>query len=239
VLKLRVSEVYLSIQGEGPRVGESTVFVRFAGCNLRCPGWACDTPHAIDPAIYTKDAQLLTPQEIVELVVEASHPGTNICYTGGEPFIQNSETLCELSDALTVAGYPTQEVFTNGTLEFPEWAYEVLYFVMDYKLSGSGEEGNIHGTEGVQATRIKNIQRMNEGDVVKFTIASRADYEEACMSYPHLQKDNPHIDFYYGVVWGKLEAGDLIAWVLEDGLTAWMYTHQLHNVIWSRDMRGI
>lgn len=235
--KLRVSEVYLSIQGEGPRVGNPTVFIRFAGCNLRCPGWPCDTPFAIDPTIFRSDAKLLTTEEIVARVWEAAPHGANICFTGGEPFLQNTDSLKALSDALVGEGFLIQEVFTNGTLLFPDWALDSFYFVMDFKLPGSGEDANIEGTEGVGYTRRQNLMNIGNGDVIKFTIADRADYDYAKEVYAATQTFE--VDFYYGVVWGKLAASELIGWVLFDGLTEWIYTHQLHNVIWDRTRRGI
>lgn len=235
--KLRVSEVYLSIQGEGPRVGHPTVFIRFAGCNLRCPGWPCDTPFAIDPTIFRSDAKLLATDEIVAQVKAAAPHGANICFTGGEPFLQNSDSLRDLSDALAVESFLIQEVFTNGTLRFPEWALDSFYFIMDFKLPGSGEEASIEGTEGVGYTRRQNLMALGDGDALKFTIADRADYEYAKEVYA-AARYYP-FDFYYGVVWGKLEASELISWVLTDGLVEWIYTHQLHNVIWDRTKRGI
>jgi 7-carboxy-7-deazaguanine synthase len=238
-MKLRISEVYLSIQGEGPRVGCPTVFVRSAGCNLRCPGWACDTPHAIDPALYRLDAQLLTPTEVADQVEQVAPDGANICFTGGEPFLQTNKAFGELVVDLEARGYKNLEVFTNGTIEFPEWAYDSLFIVMDWKLEGAGESVNIQGTEGVQATRLKNVERMNEGDVVKFTIASEADYKEATTAYWKLHELNSKVEFIYGVVWDKLKASTLIEWVLRDGLVEWTYSHQLHNVIWDRSKRGI
>jgi 7-carboxy-7-deazaguanine synthase len=236
--KTRINEVYISIQGEGPRVGAPTVFIRFAGCNLRCPGWACDTPHAIDPALYRVDSKLLSATEVGELV-EASAPfGANVCFTGGEPFLQNGEALKEIVDELKHRELMVFEVFTNGTLEFPDWAYDDLYFVMDWKLGGAGENDYLKNVK-INATRIKNVQRMNEGDVVKFTIASYEDYQEAKEAYNNLTTLNVAVEFIYGVVWGKLEAKNLIEWVLRDGLVEWTYSHQLHNVIWDRDKRGI
>lgn len=234
--KLRVSEIYLSIQGEGPRVGAPTVFIRFAGCNLRCPGWPCDTPHAIDPQIFRVDAELLTPEEIVEQVDKVAPGGANICYTGGEPFLQNHISFLAVVEALSKVGFSYQEVFTNGTLEYPKWAYEWLLFVLDWKLLGSGE-----GTllEEVDTARSRNVERLSSGDVVKFTIMDRADYEEAKRWYPVLHDLNPKIEFIYGVVWGSLEASEVIKWVLEDQLVEWTYSHQLHNVIWDRSKRGI
>lgn len=236
--KLRVSEVYLSIQGEGPRVGSPTVFVRFAGCNLRCPNWACDTPHAIDPTLYRLDAKLLTVEEIVQQVEDVAPHGADICYTGGEPFLQNHDSFQQLVIALAKKGYLTQEAFTNGTLRYPDWAYDELLLVLDWKLTGAGEDFS-PGANSWHDTRMKNLEGLSEGDVVKFTIADGNDYDEAKNWYNILGSANPEVDFIYGVVWGKLEAKDLIEWVLRDGLVEWTYSHQLHNVIWDRSERGI
>lgn len=237
--KLRISEVYLSIQGEGPRVGTPTVFVRSAGCNLRCPGWPCDTPHAIDPAVFRLDAQLLTPSEVADKVEAIAPIGGNICFTGGEPFLQNHTAFYELVVDLEARGYNTFEVFTNGTLEFPVWAFEHLHFIMDWKLPGAGEEEVLSGAEGCESVRLENFKQLGEGDVVKFTIADEEDYEQAKEWYIFLSQQNLNVEFIYGVVWGKLEASQLIEWVLRDGLVEWTYSHQLHNVIWDRSKRGI
>jgi len=61
---MRLSELYTSIQGEGPRVGQPVQFMRFAGCNLRCPSWPCDTQHAIDAARYRHEWETVTPEEL-------------------------------------------------------------------------------------------------------------------------------------------------------------------------------
>src|SRR5215831_11620988 len=121
---MRLSEIYASLQGEGPRVGLPTIFVRFAGCNLRCPGWPCDTPYAIDPATSRKEWLTRTPHQIAEDIsmVIATSGATNICFTGGEPFLQPSEEFHKLLVELVVLAQGlTFEAFTNGTLEWPTW----------------------------------------------------------------------------------------------------------------------
>jgi len=108
---LRVTEVFASLQGEGPLCCRRALFVRLAGCNLRCP-W-CDTPYSLDP----RAGRLLGLAELVERV-EAEEPGL-VVFTGGEPLLQRSalnEAVAELLDRFP--GLLVQ-VETNGTLPPP------------------------------------------------------------------------------------------------------------------------
>src|ERR1700704_2587022 len=89
-----LSEVYNSIQGEGPNVGQPTTFVRFAGCNMRCPGWPCDTPYAIDPAIWRYESMKASTMWVAEQILDLKP--RHVCFTGGEPFMQPWEELQEL-----------------------------------------------------------------------------------------------------------------------------------------------
>src|ERR1035437_10659165 len=162
---MRISEIYLSIQGEGPRVGEPTIFVRFAGCNLKCAAWPCDSQFAIDPQ-YREEWQQKTPSEIHDMILVACANTSlvNICLTGGEPFLQQKEELKELVDKLQdTEGIGTIECFSNGTLEYPVWALEQISFVMDWKLPGSGEQSDV-------PNRLLNFSQFTEKDTIKFTI---------------------------------------------------------------------
>lgn len=232
---LRISEVYLSTQGEGPYVGSPTVFVRFAGCNLRCPGWPCDTPHAIYPGEYRSEWRTVTVDELVGEVHSASQglPSYRVCLTGGEPFIQNVLQLEEFVDLLRkmveVSGI---DCFTNGTLAYPNWATEKLHIVMDWKLPGSGEVV-------FDKNRIYNAERLYPNSAVKFTIASREDFEAAVQIYRKGNLTWPWgVKVYAGVVWGKVENKQLIDWMYQERLP-WLLNVQLHNYIWPREQRGI
>lgn len=238
---MRLSEVYLSIQGEGPRVGKPTVFVRFAGCNLKCPGWPCDTDFAINPA-FRADWLTETPQEVFARIEEAAQgiSGINICLTGGEPFLQNKDEMLELCNLLDdLEGIDTIECFSNGVLEYPEWAFSRIAFVMDWKLPGSGE-GEVMGK------RRENFAHFTNKDAVKFTIADDVDLAKAIEIWENeidneeafFASDGEQVQIFYGAVWGKIENGDLIEKVLELGLS-WRFTMQIHNHVWSRDERGI
>lgn len=101
----RVNEIFYSLQGEGFWTGTPMVFVRFSGCNLRCP--FCDTDH--------REGRPMRAEEIVQ-AVRATGSCKRVCLTGGEPLLQLDG---ELVDALHAAGYQLH-LETNGTREVPE-----------------------------------------------------------------------------------------------------------------------
>lgn len=103
----RINEIFYSIEGEGERVGEATIFVRFAGCNLQCP-W-CDTSY--HPTIRHR----YTASDLLAHIRVEGWKGRWICLTGGEPMMQDSAALCT---ALREAGYRVH-LETNGTYPIP------------------------------------------------------------------------------------------------------------------------
>ena len=115
---MKLLELYTSVQGEGPNVGLPTTFVRFAGCNLRCPGWPCDTPYSIFPEQWKEEFKEVTPADLY-LYIKHEVPH-HICITGGEPFLQPHAELAELIANLTDSAY-TIDIFTNGTLPLLFW----------------------------------------------------------------------------------------------------------------------
>lgn len=230
---LRVSEIYMSIQGEGPHVGEPTIFLRFGGCNLRCPLWPCDTQHAIDPK-YRHEWARMDVEDILNVIdtIGEQWEWFNVCLTGGEPFLQPDEALHELCIALSVHPRVVQvECFSNGTLPYADWAARLISFVMDWKLPGSGE------WETGREARLSNVERLAYGDSVKFTIADREDYEQAKQLYAQYVKPKG-LEVFAGVVWGKLENETLVGWMLEDHIP-WRLNVQVHNHVWDRSKRGI
>lgn len=111
---LSVHSIFKTIQGEGPFSGHRAVFVRLAGCNLRCP--SCDT-------IYTgPEVKQMNALEIVGQVSAMAQPGTLVVITGGEPFRQDITELCK---ELTWSGYSIQ-IETNGTLPLPSYEFKTL-----------------------------------------------------------------------------------------------------------------
>jgi len=232
---VRLLELYVSTQGEGPRVGLPTVFTRFAGCNLRCAGWPCDTPYAIFPEQYRKEQKAISALELADSI--SSFGVKNICLTGGEPFLQKTSELEELCELLWSRG-KVVECFSNGTLEYPDWAIRKLLFTMDWKLPGSREDP-------YSEARFANLDRMkaypNSKQAVKFVVKHRDDFDLAQELY-FAYLDNSPIETFVGRVWSDdpeaLTDAQLVQWVLDAGLN-WRLNVQVHNHIWNRTQRGI
>ena len=153
---LSLSEIFFSIQGESTRAGEPCVFVRLAGCHLRCV--YCDTEYAFGGG---------AARAIDEIFAEVmSHPTDLVEITGGEPLMQASVPL--LAAELLGRG-KTVLVETSG-------AYDISVLppgtkrIMDLKCPGSGE---------CERNDLANLERLQHGDEVKFVIADRNDYEWA------------------------------------------------------------
>lgn len=120
---MRVNEIFYSLQGEGFNTGTPAVFVRFSGCNLRCP--FCDTNHA--------DGKEMTEGDIIEEV--SRYKANLVVITGGEPGLQLTESLVEMLHLLE----KTVAVETNGTVELP---HNVDWITMSPKDLYSGEKAS-------------------------------------------------------------------------------------------------
>lgn len=234
-MTMRVSEVYASVQGEGPRTGQTTVFVRFGGCNLRCPGWPCDTQHAIDPA-FRKDWEKIGVDDLYERIHStAQAAGARIItLTGGEPFLQPSTDLRSLAYLLRRAGYIV-EAFTNGTIRYPEWAVNEISMIMDWKLPGSGEWSTLANV------RHENMLKLDKSDLlhaVKFVCKDVDDLLTASALYSTMLPYHDSFFWYYGRVWdGEITNAELVEHVMKLQLP-WRLNVQMHNYIWDPQERG-
>lgn len=232
---MRVVEHYTSIQGEGRHVGKPTQFIRFAGCNYKCAGWACDTQHAIDPKLYRELQKNQSPEIIVGNA--AWQQGMHICLTGGEPMMQPMADLQKLVDMLISSLY-TVEMFSNGSFLYATWLLANVDITMDWKLEGSGE-----GNKDI-ANRIINLEKMNRESTwgrhsVKFVCKHEEDLREA-LSVIKLHGIHEYgVNIYFGVVWGKWREADLVELLLRENLDyEWRLNTQLHNYIWPPNERG-
>ncbi len=211
-MKLRVSEIFHSVQGESTRVGLPTVFIRLTGCPLRCV-W-CDTDYAFSGGQWhTLDAVLAS--------VASFHCAT-VCVTGGEPLAQKA--CLPLLTALCDAGYSVS-LETSGALDIGGVDARVSR-IMDLKAPDSGE---------VTKNRWENVPLLNSTDEVKFVLASRSDYDWAvatCEAH-HLFTRCPIL---FSPVQGTLSPAELCQWLLADKLPV-RFQLQLHKILWA-DARG-
>lgn len=156
-MKLKVYEIFYSIQGETTTAGFPSLFIRLAGCNLNC-SW-CDT-------VKAKDGGVEMDVEAVIDEVNRNKPFHHVTLTGGEPLIQDG--ALHLLQRLSEEGYTTQ-VETNGTVIFgtiPDNAR----IITDIKTPSSGESDSF---------KLENISHLRKNDEVKFVIAMMEDYEFA------------------------------------------------------------
>lgn len=206
-LTLRITEIFLSLQGETSRVGLPTVFVRLSGCPLRCR-W-CDTPYSF------QGGETLALGEVMARVAAYGTP--TVCVTGGEPLAQKN--CLALLAALCDAGYSVS-LETSGALDIAGVDARVARIV-DIKAPGSGE---------VARNRWQNLEHLTGRDEVKFVLADRADYEWArtTLRAHALETRCPVL---FSPVAGELAPAQLAEWILADRLPVRMQV-QLHKILW-------
>ena len=207
---LRITELFLSIQGETSRTGLPTVFVRLTGCPLRCR-W-CDTTYSF------QGGETVALEELLERI--AGFGVNTVCVTGGEPLAQKG--CGNLLSALCDRGYSVS-LETGGALDIAGVDPRVSRIV-DIKPPGSGESGR---------NRWENIAHLRAGDEVKFVLASRADYEWACAVLREHRLDE-RCAVLFSPVQGELDPRQLAEWILEDRLPVRMQL-QLHKILWGNE----
>jgi 7-carboxy-7-deazaguanine synthase len=210
--RLRITEVFHSLQGEADSVGWPTVFVRLTGCPLRCR--YCDTEYAF----YGGEWRAI--DEIVAQV--ATHGARRVCVTGGEPLAQRNCTtlLARLCDA----GYEVS-LETSGALDARAVDPRVVR-VLDVKTPGSGE---------VARNFLANLDAVRPQDCVKFVLCDRADYEWA-RAFVADRGLAARCQVLFSPSQGQLAPRDLAGWILADRLPV-RFQLQLHKILWG-DERG-
>ncbi|MCB1748366.1 MAG: 7-carboxy-7-deazaguanine synthase QueE [Gammaproteobacteria bacterium] len=204
-LTLRITEIFLSLQGESNTVGYPTVFVRTTGCPLRCT--YCDTAYAFS------GGQVMSHDDILERV--AGFGVRHVTVTGGEPLAQPSTPalLTRLCDAGRVVSIETSGAFDVAALD-PR-----VVRVVDVKTPASGEAArNLWPTFASLTAR----------DQIKFVICDRADYD---WSRARLAELDTPAEILFSPGHGSLAARELADWVVADRLPV-RFQIQLHKVLW-------
>jgi 7-carboxy-7-deazaguanine synthase len=224
--RLRINEIFYSVQGEGTRTGVRCAFVRLTGCHLRCAH--CDTQYAFD------EGDWMTLDEVLERLRAYECPTVEV--TGGEPLLQPGvyPLLRRLLDE-----FATVLLETSGTLSIAEVDPRVVRIV-DLKCPSSGYVGQ---------NEWGNLELLTPTDEVKFVVATRADYEWArdvvgrydlpsrCPVFLTPMTGRPGVDLSTPPT-GGLEAATLAAWLLEDRLEVRLGL-QLHKIVWPGVTRGV
>ena len=210
--RLKITEIFYSLQGEAQFAGVPSVFVRLTGCPLRCH--YCDTAYAFHggewwslPAILARVAEFQTP---------------DVCVTGGEPLAQRA--CPSLLTALCDQGHRVS-LETSGAMPVELLDARVIR-VVDVKTPGSGEASrNLYD----------QLATLKAQDQIKFVITSRDDYEWSRAKLQDLSL-NSRCGVLFSPSHGQLAARDLADWILADRLPV-RFQIQLHKILWG-DERG-
>ena len=238
---MKVCEIFKSIEGEGLRTGQSAVFVRLHGCNLRCS--YCDSMYAVEGADYK---QMNVGEILAAIEKYRAESGVKcVTLTGGEPLIHAG--VEELLTALSKAGFEVN-VETNGTVPC-KWRLPGLFYTMDWKCKSSGMSDRM---------KMENLAILCQNDVLKFVVGSVEDLQEtehvvaelsqiADRSSQNSSLQNgltsngmPHV--YVSPVFGTLTYEEIVNWMLASRVMTEnnaRFQVQLHKIVWDPDLRGV
>lgn len=209
-MRLRITEIFHSLQGEADAVGWPTVFIRLTGCPLRC-SW-CDTPYSFHGGEW---------REIDSILGEvAGHGVRHVCVTGGEPLAQRRCLV--LLQRLCDAGYEVS-LETSGAVDVSPVDPRVRK-VLDLKAPASGESGR---------NLWSNLGHLLPHDQVKFVLADRADYDWAVAALREHAID-ACCQVLFSPVHGRLPPAELAGWILADRLPV-RFQVQLHKLLWGEE----
>jgi 7-carboxy-7-deazaguanine synthase len=170
---LMISEIYPAVCGEGREIGLPATFVRTSGCNLRCPGWPCDTPYTSVKPVGTR----MTGEEVFRRTREIGLP--RVFLTGGEPLLWR-KPLRPLLERFKAEGWEVL-LQSNGTIYAEEIFALCDQVSLDCKTPSSGEVSDLDV--------IRRAVREAPEPQVKFVIRDDADYEYAEETHRTLEGD--------------------------------------------------
>lgn len=226
---MRLIEIYKSVQGESSFAGRPCIFVRLAGCNLRC-SW-CDSEYTFT------GGEAFTDDEIASHI-EMLAPVRLVEFTGGEPMLQ-ARQLVPFMERLLVAGYELM-IETSGERPLRN-VPSAVHKIVDVKCPGSGEGGSF---------LMENLDCLTSRDEVKFVLADRADYEFAREFIQTNKLEQKAGQILLSPAFSKtptperstsnatLDPRLLVEWMLGDGLPARL-SLQIHKYIWEPQKKGV
>ncbi|HEB57477.1 MAG TPA: 7-carboxy-7-deazaguanine synthase QueE [Gammaproteobacteria bacterium] len=212
-VRLKITEIFYSLQGEAYNTGLPTVFIRLTGCPLRCH--YCDTEYAFT------GGQWMSLDEIIEEAGRYQTP--RITVTGGEPLAQKN--CISLLGRLCDEGYEVS-LETSGALPLEAVDSRVIK-VVDIKTPASGESDK---------NRLQNLACLNPEDQLKFVICNRHDYDWSRDFIMQHQLEG-RCEILFSPVQDTLAADELAEWILQDHLNV-RFQIQLHKYLWG-DKTGV
>lgn len=215
--KIRIAELFASIQGESTYAGRPCFFVRLSGCPYRCS--YCDTLFAQDFGY----GQEFTISEIIE---EVRKSGLNLVeVTGGEPLAQKNTIA--LLQSLVEADFEVM-LETNGGFDIQNVPQQVKR-ILDCKLPSSNmAEKNLYS----------NYDFLTENDEVKFVVGCREDYDFALETVRCYKLDSKTPNLLISPVWNTVDFDKIVKWILEDN-APFRFQLQMHKIIWGADKQGV
>ncbi|MEZ4322141.1 MAG: radical SAM protein [Myxococcota bacterium] len=213
--RIRITEVYASVQGESTHAGKPCVFVRLTGCNLRCT-W-CDSEFTFTGGVH---------RDLEDVAQEAHAHGIHtIEVTGGEPLVQKNAPA--LMARLIELGHEVL-LETSGSRDISA-VPDPVHIILDLKPPDSGE---------VDANLWENVPKLRPHDEVKFVIASRRDYEWSREITREHGLDSKVAAVLFSPAWGLVNPTELADWIVADRLPV-RFQLQLHKVLWDPEARGV
>lgn len=215
---MKVSEIFLSIEGEGIRTGYPAIFIRLYGCNLRCS--YCDSMYSVDEGDFTEMSLGEIMNEVQKYDVK------RITLTGGEPLIHKD--VYALLSVLSGEGYEVN-IETNGSVDLSTLSdlhLDNIIITMDWKSISSGCAGKM---------LLNNLAQLSPNDVLKFVVSTKEDLDQMrdIIIYGH------DYNVFISPIFGAIEPAEIVDYVLENKLNNCRVQLQLHKFIWDPNKRGV
>ncbi|MBI65646.1 MAG: 7-carboxy-7-deazaguanine synthase [Candidatus Marinimicrobia bacterium] len=213
-MKLKINEIYYSIQGESSYTGLPCIFIRLTYCNLRCT--YCDSEYTFH------DGEDMTVNEIMAKIKE--YKCNLVEVTGGEPLFQKG--CIELLQKLIDSKYNVL-LETSGSLSIENVPKKVIN-IIDFKCPSSNMKKKNYW---------ENLKFIKEKDEIKFVIGNKEDYEWAKRKINQYNLTSKCM-VLMSPIYKEIEPKTIIEWILNDNLDV-KFQIQLHKNIWENETRGV
>ncbi|MDE1879491.1 MAG: 7-carboxy-7-deazaguanine synthase QueE [Euryarchaeota archaeon] len=234
---MRISEIFGTLQGEGPALGEPSIFLRLSGCNLRCV-W-CDTKYTWQWEVFdrSREERVMTVEEVVEeiLCVSSSVSTHNMVLTGGEPLLQQRE-LKEVIGALIDSSHQDWhfDIETAGTLPPDPVLMSMLrHVVVSPKLSSSGND-----PRAAQRLDVLTQYAQLRNSWFKFVVASDEDYTEMARLVGRLGIDRTRVFLMAEGATAERQAATAPTLAARCARDGYRFSPRLHILLWGT-RRGV